>query len=123
MGYILRVKRIYLPKESSDGIRILVDRLWPRGVSKERASLDFWAKEVTPSPQLRKWFGHKAENFDNFKESYISELDHNEEARIFAQKCKGWLNDSNVTLLYAAKDTVHNHAVILEKWLQDKLTS
>ena len=66
MGYKLRVKRIYLPKESSDGIRILVDRLWPRGVSKERASLDFWAKEVPPSPQLRKWFGHKAENFDNF---------------------------------------------------------
>ncbi|WP_101622372.1 DUF488 domain-containing protein [Bifidobacterium parmae] len=111
------VKRIYDPPEPSDGYRVLVDRLWPRGMSKQRASLDLWMKNIAPSPGLRKWFGHDPSRFDEFAERYRAELDANAEA-------VGALRDiitthGTVTLLYAAKDSLINHAVVLRDYLND----
>lgn len=81
-----QIKRIYDTALESDGKRFLVDRLWPRGISKERAALDGWLKDLTPSDQLRKWFGHKAENFEEFSVRYRAELDENEKAQIAAKQ-------------------------------------
>nr|WP_240544176.1 DUF488 domain-containing protein [Bifidobacterium sp. SO4] len=111
------VKRIYDEPEPDDGCRILVDRLWPRGMSRERAALDLWMKEIAPSPTLRKWFGHDPDRFAEFAERYRAELDANAEA-------VGALRDiitahGNVTLLYAAKDPLINHAVVLRDYLND----
>ena len=113
----LKVKRIYLPAEEDDGYRILIDRLWPRGVSKINAGIDEWAKEVTPSTELRKWFGHKDENFEEFRQQYIVELDANPDAAHFAKHCRYLLTECNVTLLYGARSATCNHAVILREWI------
>ncbi len=113
----LKIKRIYLPAEEDDGYRILIDRLWPRGVSKTNAGIDEWAKEVTPSTELRKWFGHKEENFEEFQRQYIAELDANPDATSFANHCKELLAEGNVTLLYGARSATCNHAVILRDWI------
>lgn len=117
----LQIKRIYDPSEQSDGVRLLVDRIWPRGVSKERAHLDAWVKDITPSTELRKWFGHKAENFEEFGRLYREELDARPEAqkaieRIIAQNKQGM-----VTLLYAAKDPQINHAILLKAYIEEKI--
>lgn len=116
----LQIKRIYEAPEASDGVRVLVDRLWPRGVSKARAQLDEWDKEVTPSTELRTWFGHKAENMERFAELYRAELDANpkaqEEIRALIEQSKKGM----VTLLYAAKDPKINHAVILKEYIEQK---
>ncbi|MCF2706719.1 DUF488 family protein [Arcanobacterium haemolyticum] len=99
-------------------MRILVDRVWPRGVSRERAALDRWAKtEVTPSVDLRKWFAHDPAKFDEFREHYVAELDERDEARAFVADVREYLKHTNVTLLYAARDPQCNHAVILRDWL------
>ena len=103
--------------------RILVDRIWPRGVSKERAKLDRWAKtEVTPTTDLRKWFAHDPAKFDEFKARYIEQLDSRPEAARFADDVRNLLRDTNVTLLYAARDPRVNHVVILRDWLLERLT-
>jgi uncharacterized protein YeaO (DUF488 family) len=122
MAYELRIKRVYDPASEDDGKRILVDRLWPRGISKERARLDEWNKDITPSPELRKWFGHKEENFDRFKELYTAELDNNKTAPAFLKELSQDLKEGNVTLLYGAKSPSCNHAVILLDWLQAHIT-
>ena len=114
----IQIKRIYDPPETSDGVRILVDRLWPRGVAKADARLDDWIKELTPSNSLRQWFGHKAENFSRFSDLYLYELNHNQEAQKAALKVIEQSKDSMVTLLYAAKDPQINHAVILQNYLE-----
>lgn len=116
----LKTKRIYLPVEEDDGYRILIDRLWARGVSKAAANVDEWAKEVPPSSELRKWFGHKEENFEEFQHQYIAELDANPDAVRFANHCKELLADGNVTLLYGARSATCNHAVILRDWIISK---
>ena len=113
----LKIKRIYLPAEEDDGYRILIDRLWPRGVSKTDADIDEWAKEVSPSTELRKWFGHKEENFEEFQRQYIAELDANPDAASFANHCKELLAEGNVTLLYGARSATCNHAVIMRDWI------
>ena len=118
MGNHLQIKRIYIPAEETDGYRVLVDRLWPRGVSKARAALDEWNKEVTPTPDLRKWFGHKAERFSEFNERYLFELNQNHAAFDFATKINDLLKSQNVTLLYAARDPEINHAIILKDWIE-----
>lgn len=110
------IKRIYEPAQTSDGFRVLVDRLWPRGISKERADLNLWEKDIAPSTEIRKEFGHKADKFEWFKSAYLSELADNPAVggffKITADKPK-------VTLLYAAKDPEINHAVILRDFLTE----
>lgn len=117
MDLKLKIKRIYLPTEEDDGYRILIDRLWSRGISKVAADVDEWAKEVTPSTELRKWFEHKEENFEDFQRKYIAELDANPDAANFANHCKELLAEGNVTLLYGARSATCNHAVILREWI------
>jgi uncharacterized protein YeaO (DUF488 family) len=106
----LRTKRIYEDPEPDDGYRVLVDRLWPRGVSKDRAALDQWLKEVAPSPELRTWFDHRADRFAEFARRYTAELDANPavaELRTLLD------THPTVTLLYGARDAEINHAVVL----------
>lgn len=117
----LEIKRIYQPINNCDGFRILVDRLWPRGIKKIDAEIDLWAKEITPSPQLRKWFNHQAEKFEQFKQSYLIELNNNPYGVEFVEICKQQISQQNVTLLYAAKDPLYNHALILKQWLLPQL--
>ena len=113
----LKIKRVYSPAEESDGYRILIDRLWPRGIKKEDACLDEWNKAVTPTTALRKWFGHKEENFEKFNTQYRAELDSNPEAPAFAGHVGQLLDKGNVTLLYGAKSPTCNHALILRDWI------
>ncbi len=115
------LKRIYEVRDEQDGYRILIDRLWPRGVKRETAHIDMWAKEIAPSDELRRWFGHKLERFEDFSVLYTSELDINPAANDFMKLCKEKLKDGNVTLLYAAKDQACNHALVLQKWMKDRL--
>lgn len=117
---LIKIKRIYDPPEADDGYRVLVDRLWPRGVSKERASIDDWAKNITPSPEIRKEFHHDPDLMDEFRRKYIYELDNNEFAAEFADRIRDKLKDVNVTLLYAAKSRTINHAIILQEWLEEQ---
>lgn len=112
---MIRLKRIYDAAEATDGRRILVDRLWPRGVSREKAALDEWLRDVSPSPELRTWFGHDPAKFEEFRARYLQELEHNPAARELAGTVRG---DKPVTLLFAAKDTEHNQAVVLREFLQ-----
>lgn len=110
----LRIKRVYQNASDSDGYRILVDRIWPRGVSKEAARVDEWLKEVAPSSGLRTWFGHDPERFDEFAERYRAELRDNEAAERLRKTVK---ENAVVTLVYSAKDTEHNQAVVLRDLL------
>ena len=115
MGVDVHTKRIYDPPDRGDGYRVLIDHVWPRGVSKQRAALDEWAKELAPSDELRKWFDHKPERFKQFRRRYRSELEHQaklEELRAVARKAP-------VTVLYAARDRDHNNAVVLAELLRD----
>ena len=113
----IKIKRAYSETDDIDGYRVLVDRLWPRGISKTRADLSEWNKDIAPTGELRKWFGHKPENFNAFKERYWAELDDNRAAFDFAEKCRTLLQEGNVTLVYGAKSPTCNHAVILRDWL------
>lgn len=119
--YTLEIKRIYQPIDQNDGFRILVDRLWPRGIKKAEAEINLWAKEITPSLQLRKWFNHEADKFEQFKQSYLIELNNNPYGLEFVSLCKQQLLQQNVTLLYAAKDPQYNHALVLKQWLLPQL--
>ena len=108
------IKRAYEPPSATDGTRILVDRLWPRGLSKAKAALDGWNKEVAPSPGLRKWFGHKPERFAEFRKRYRAELAHNGAVKEL-RALKG-----KVTLVHGARDPAINHAVVLAKVLKSR---
>ncbi len=113
----IKMKRIYEDAEPSDGKRILVDRLWPRGISKERANLDLWLKDIAPSSELRKSFQHKPEKFKMFKEAYRKELREDPEKIAAVEELLLFLKHENITLLYGAKDEIHNHAVVLKHYL------
>ncbi len=115
---ILKIKRIYEPATPNDGVRILVDRLWSRGITKERANLDLWLKEVAPSTDLRKWFNHEPQKFKEFAQKYKCELNYNVED---IQKIKTLLRTQNVTLVYAAKSPTINHARVLKEYIEEKL--
>jgi uncharacterized protein YeaO (DUF488 family) len=111
-------KRAYEEPSRQDGLRILVDRLWPRGLSKEAAALDLWAKDVAPTPSLRKWFDHRPERFAEFKRRYRDELKGNPALPdVLAQ-----IGKRKATLLYAAKDPAINHAVVLAEVLSKSLS-
>jgi len=117
----LRIKRIYEAIEEQDGYRVLTDRLWPRGIAKAKAAIDLWEKTVAPSTELREWFGHIPERFPEFTERYLQELENNSDATKFAELCQKQLEKSNVTLLYGAKDEVHNQAVVLQNFINQHL--
>ena len=114
----LTIKRIYEYASGMDGYRILVDRIWPRGVSKEDANLDKWWKEIAPSDKIRKAFDHESDKFDTFKQNYIHELDENNETKSFLQEVNHELKSGRVTLLYGAKDETHNQAVVLKDYIE-----
>lgn len=116
MGKI-QIKRIYTPLAPGDGCRVLVDRLWPRGVSRQNAALDLWLKDIAPSPDLRGWFGHDPARFDVFRQKYRDELSHNTEV---VELLLGLAKKQDVTLLYAARDPVVNHAAVLAEFLADR---
>lgn len=111
---MIKIKRAYLEPEAGDGTRILVDRLWPRGLTKEEARIDLWLKNVAPSTELRKWFGHDIEKWEEFKNRYLAELNENKESMAIL---KEQLNKGNVTLIFGARDELHNEAIILKELL------
>ena len=119
--YQLIVKRIYAPVELTDGYRILTDKLWPRGMAKEKAAIDYWGKEISPTTSLRQWFNHQPERFPDFTEQYTAELNANPNAPAFVERCREQHQQHNVTLLYGAKDEQHNHALVLLDWLKKQL--
>ncbi|RFB13480.1 DUF488 domain-containing protein [Bacillus sp. HNG] len=117
----LALKRIYEPASEEDGKRILVDRIWPRGISKDKAQLDLWMKEIAPSTELRKEFNHKPERFEEFKEQYIKELQEDDEKRLAIEELLRMIEKEKVTLLFGAKDEMHNQAVVLKEVLEREL--
>lgn len=114
---MIRLKRVYEDAEEGDGARFLVERLWPRGMKKEELVMDAWLKEVAPSSDLRRWYAHDIQKWEEFQKRYRSELDKN---------AKGWepileaLEDGAVTLLYSARDVKHNSALVLKSFLEDQ---
>ena len=109
-------KRAYEEPEKGDGYRVLIDHIWPRGVSKEKASLDEWAKELAPSGELRKWFDHDPERFEEFRRRYRSEL---EERRERLAELRERTRSGPLTIVYAARDEEHNNAVVLAELLRE----
>jgi uncharacterized protein YeaO (DUF488 family) len=108
----VRIKRAYEPASRDDGYRVLVDRLWPRGIAKTDLKFDTWNKELAPSPALRKWFGHKVEHWDRFREAYENELRQPDQQARMTELIKA-AEGRTLTLVYAAKDEEHNHAQVL----------
>lgn len=117
----IQCKRVYESPADGDGERILVDRLWPRGMRKEDARIDLWARGIAPSPALRTWFAHDPERFEAFSAQYVRELEANAEAAGFLHGLLQALESRPVTFLYAAKDTEHNHAAVLKRWAEKRL--
>ena len=112
----VRVKRVYDPKAPGDGLRVLVDRLWPRGMTHEEAAIDLWLKDVAPSAELRHWFGHDPGRWPEFQERYRAELASN---KALDELRAALARSEPVTLLFGAKDTEHNNAVALQAFLRD----
>ena len=111
----IRLKRAYEPAASTDGHRVLIDRLWPRGLSRERAKLDGWDRELAPSTELRQWFAHEPNRFEEFRRRYVDEL---RGQRRTLSKLRRRARDGPLTLVYAAKDTEHNDAIVLRDVLR-----
>ena len=112
---MIKLKRVYEDSSPEDGLRVLVERLWPRGLSKERAAVDLWLKDVAPSPELRKWFSHDPARWEQFQDRYRQELRKQKDAvQLLKQKGK----EGTVTLVYAARDEEHNGALALKRFLQ-----
>lgn len=116
----VRLKRAYEPAAADDGYRILIDRLWPRGVSRERAKLDEWDRELAPSSELRQWFGHDPSRFEEFRRRYLGEL-RGRRAELTALRRRA--REGTLTLVYGAKDSEHNDAVVLAEALKRGLPS
>ncbi|HEX5429509.1 MAG TPA: DUF488 domain-containing protein [Patescibacteria group bacterium] len=112
---MIKLKRVYEPVKKSDGFRVLVDRLWPRGVSKQKAKVDVWMKEIGPTDKLRKWFGHDPKRWNGFRTKYKAELKKNPELKNLKALAK---KHKNLTLVYGAKDEEHNQAVVLKEFLK-----
>jgi uncharacterized protein YeaO (DUF488 family) len=116
-GNRIAIKRVYLPPDKGDGQRVLVDRLWPRGVSKRDAAVDVWLKEIAPSAELRKWFGHDPAKWDEFRKRYRAELADNDEP---IAQLRALIEEGRVTLLYGAHDEEHNQARVLLELMEGK---
>src|SRR5690349_6262782 len=110
----LKIKRVYQEPDHKDGMRILVDRLWPRGLTKEKAHLDLWLKDIAPTTKLRKWFGHDPDKWKEFRKRYNDELKKDTEQ---VEILKKQLKKGTVTLVYGAKDEEHNEALVLKGFL------
>jgi uncharacterized protein YeaO (DUF488 family) len=110
----VRIKRVYESADEADGVRVLVDRLWPRGFTKERASVDHWMKEVAPSTELRKWFGRDPERWDEFRARYLAELEGSEAV----ERLRELAHEGVVTLVYSVRDEERNHAILLRELLK-----
>jgi uncharacterized protein YeaO (DUF488 family) len=115
MRHELKLKRVYEAPDEDDGARILVDRLWPRGLTKEKARVDLWLKEIAPSTELRKWFGHDPKKWRSFRERYETELTHHADQ---LKLLKSKLKEGTVTLIYGARDQEHNEVLVLKQFLQ-----
>jgi uncharacterized protein YeaO (DUF488 family) len=116
MATDVRIKRIYERAGTDDGARLLVDRVWPRGVTKEAAALTLWLKEIAPSTALRQWFGHEPARFAEFRRRYLDEIRASAPA---LERLRPYLEGGRTTLLYAAHDPAHNNAVVLADYLRD----
>lgn len=115
MRHKLKLKRVYEAPDKDDGTRILVDRLWPRGLTKQRAKVDLWLKEIAPSTELRKWFGHDPKKWRSFRARYETELKrHPDQLKLLRSKAK----EGTVTLIYGARDQEHNEALVLKDFLE-----
>jgi uncharacterized protein YeaO (DUF488 family) len=114
----VRIKRAYERSEPDDGFRVLVDRLWPRGVAKDDARIDLWLKDIAPSAELRKWFGHDPAHWAEFQHRYLLEIEGHPEA---VEQLGAATRDGPVTLVYGAKDEEHNNAVVLKKFIESRL--
>ena len=112
----IRLKRVYLPPEADDGRRILVERLWPRGLTKEKAAIEVWMKDISPSPELRKWYGHVPARWPEFQRRYRAELEGDQQTALLAQ-LHDIASKERVTLVYAAKDEARNSALIVQEVL------
>jgi uncharacterized protein YeaO (DUF488 family) len=110
----IKIKRVYEQPDKEDGMRILVDRLWPRGLTKEKARVDLWLKTIAPSTELRQWFGHDPSKWEEFKKRYLRELSENDEAVSLLRQA---VKKEAATLVYGASDTGHNAAVVLRDFL------
>ena len=112
---MIKLKRVYAVRSPEDGLRVLVERLWPRGLTKQRAAVDLWLKDVAPSPELRKWFGHDPARWEQFQKRYQKELREKQDAvKHLTQMGK----EGTITLVYAARDEEHNGALALKTFLQ-----
>lgn len=112
----LHIKRVYAEPASTDGMRILVDRLWPRGLSKDKAAVDKWFRDIAPSTQLRKWYQHEPEKWNEFQERYVAELKQNSAP---VKELLELINKQKVTLVFGAKDEQQNDAVVLKRFLKN----
>lgn len=111
----VRIKRVYDSPDADDGYRVLVDRLWPRGITKARAAIDLWCKDVAPTSELRAWFGHRSDRYDQFAARYVGELSSNPAVDQLREIMAA---NPTVTFLYGAKDEAVNHAVVLADYLE-----
>ena len=117
---MIHLKRVYEPPSKDDGFRILVERLWPRGLSKQRAQVDLWLKDISPSPQLRSWYGHEVTKWEEFQRRYRAELRNN----VAVRQLQELLQEKQViTFVYAARDTEHNSAQVLKALLEERSRS
>ena len=114
---MLKIKRVYEEAEAGDGVRFLVERLWPRGIKKEKLKMKAWLKDAAPSPSLRKWYSHDIARWEEFRQRYRKELENNPEAWMPILDA---VQEGNVTLLYSARDTEHNSARVLKEFLQEQ---
>jgi uncharacterized protein YeaO (DUF488 family) len=111
----IKIKRVYEQPNKDDGVRILVDRLWPRGLTKEKAGVDLWVKDIAPSTELRKWFAHDPDKWKSFRGRYETEIGHNPDLiKVLKQKAR----EGTITLIYAARDEKHNEALVLKEFLE-----
>lgn len=111
----INIKRVYEKPKKNDGIRILIDRLWPRGLSKEKAKIDLWLKDLAPTTELRKWFNHDPTKWTEFKKRYLKELKKNKKA---INELEVQIKKRKATLIYSAKDVEHNNAVVIKDYLE-----
>jgi uncharacterized protein YeaO (DUF488 family) len=111
----IKIKRAYEKAVKADGLRILVDRIWPRGITKEAAAIKNWEKDLAPTTGLRKWFGHDPERWQEFQKRYIAELKQGQAIKTFIEKYK---DADLITLIYSAKDEAHNQAIVLQQYLE-----
>jgi uncharacterized protein YeaO (DUF488 family) len=114
---VIKLKRVYETPSDADGVRLLVERLWPRGIKKEKAEVDEWVKEIAPSTDLRKWYNHDVEKWPEFKRRYIDELKQQTEQ---LEEIRKQAKAKTVTFVYAAHDTEHNSAVVLKEFIEGK---